>query len=184
MWRSDGRIWVWRMPGEWYRSAYVVPTVKFGGDGITVCGCFSWNGLGPLKILHGNQNMEGYKDILTCYVLSTIEDQFGDDDCLYQHDNAPCHKARSVREWFVDNKVPEMDCPAQRPGLNPVEHLWDELECWLRSRPHRPTSLNALATALQAEWAAIPPETFRRLVESLPTRDRGVIKANGGHIRY
>jgi hypothetical protein len=37
--------------------------------------------------------------------------QFSDDDCLCQHDNAPCHKARSVREWFVDNKVPEMDWP-------------------------------------------------------------------------
>jgi hypothetical protein len=67
-------------------------------------------------------NVEGYKDILTGYILSRVEDQFGDDNCLYQHDNAPCHKARSVREWFVDNMVPEMDCPAQ----SPTEHLWDE----------------------------------------------------------
>jgi hypothetical protein len=47
----------------------------------------------------------------------------GDDDCLYQHDSAPCLKARTVREWFVDNKVPGMDCPAQSPDLNPIEHL-------------------------------------------------------------
>jgi hypothetical protein len=73
-------------------------------------------------------NAEGYKDILTRYVLSTVEDQFGDDDCLYQHDNAPCHEARSVRESFVDNKVPEMDCPAQNPDQIPTENLWDELE--------------------------------------------------------
>jgi hypothetical protein len=31
-------------------------------------------------------NVEGY--ILTRYILSRVEDQFGDDDCLYQHDNA------------------------------------------------------------------------------------------------
>jgi hypothetical protein len=102
--------------------------VKFEGDGITVWWCFSWNGLSPLVILHGNQNVEGYKDILTSSILSTVEDHFSDDDCLYQHDNAPCHKARSVREWFVDNKVPEMVCPAHSPDLNPLEHLLNELE--------------------------------------------------------
>jgi hypothetical protein len=96
-------------------------------------------------------NAEGYKDILTRYVLSTVEDQFGDDDCLYQHDSAPCHKARSVRGWSVDNKVPEMDCRIQSPDLNPTEHLWNELESRLRSRPQRPTSLSSLATTLQEE---------------------------------
>jgi hypothetical protein len=45
-----------------------------------VWGYFSWNGLCPLVILHGNINVEAYKDILTRCVLSTIEDQFGDDD--------------------------------------------------------------------------------------------------------
>jgi hypothetical protein len=64
-------------------------TVKFGG-GITMWGCFSWNGLGPLVILHGYINTEGYKDILTHCVLSMVEDQFGDDDCMYQHESAPC----------------------------------------------------------------------------------------------
>jgi hypothetical protein len=50
-------------------------------------------------------NAEGYKDILTCCILSTVEDEFSDDGCLYQHDSAPCHNSRSVREWFVDSKV-------------------------------------------------------------------------------
>jgi hypothetical protein len=73
MWRSDGRVWVWRMPGERYLPACVMPTVKFGGDSITVWGCFSWNGLGPLVILRGNLNAEGYKDILTRCILSTVD---------------------------------------------------------------------------------------------------------------
>jgi hypothetical protein len=86
-----------------------------------------------------------------------VEDQFGDDDCLYQLDNSPCHKSKSVREWFVDNNVPEMDWPAQSPERNPTEHLWDELERRLRSKLQCPTSLIVLATALQEEWAAILP---------------------------
>jgi hypothetical protein len=77
----------------------------------------------------------------------------------------PCHKARSVREWFVDNNVPEMDCPAQSPDLNPTEYPWGKLERRLLSRPQRPTSLTALVTVLLEKWTAIPPETFRHLVE-------------------
>jgi transposase len=79
------------------------------------------------------------------------EDQLGDDDCLYEHDIAPCRKAKSVRERFVYNKVPEVEWPTQSPDLNPIEHLWDELERRLRYRPQRPTSLNALPASLQEE---------------------------------
>jgi transposase len=77
-----------------------------------------------------------------------------------------------------------MDWPAQSPDLNPIEHLWDELELRLRSRPQCPTSLTALATALQEEWAAIPLETFRHLVESLPGKVRAAIKARDGPTHY
>jgi hypothetical protein len=138
----------------------------------------------PLTILHRSLNAEVYKDSLTPCILFRVEDQFGDDDCLYQHDSAPCHKARSLSEWFMENKVPEMDWPAQCPDLNSIEHLWDESERRFRSRTQHPASLTALATALQEKWAAILPETFRHLVESLPGRVRAVKKTKGGPTQY
>jgi hypothetical protein len=48
----------------------------------------------------------------------------------------------SVREWFVDHKVIEMVWPAQNPDLKPTEHLWDDLERRLRSRPPTPHITN------------------------------------------
>jgi hypothetical protein len=76
----------------------------------------------------------------------------------------------------MDSKVPEMDWPAQSLQLNPIEHLWDELKRRLRSRPLRPTSLFALATALQEEWVAGDVQT----PGGKSGRGRAVTKATGG----
>jgi hypothetical protein len=35
---------------------------------------------------------------------------------------------RFIQKWFVEVGVDELDWPAQNPNLNPIEHLWDELE--------------------------------------------------------
>jgi hypothetical protein len=52
------------MPGELYMLECIVPTIKFGGLGIMVCGCFSWLGLGPLILLKRNLNATASNYIL------------------------------------------------------------------------------------------------------------------------
>ena len=58
---------------------------------------------------------------------------------LFQHHNAPVHKARAIHKWFVEIGVKELDWPAQNPDFNAIKQLWDELELRLRARPNRPT---------------------------------------------
>jgi hypothetical protein len=138
---------VLRIPGERYLPAYVMPTVNLEEVALQCGMCFSWPGFDPHNTAQ-KYKRESIQGNLTGCILSVTEDQFGDDDFLSQHDSAPCHKSRSVREWFVDNKVPEMDWPGQNPDLSRIEHLWDKLELRLCSRPQRPTTLTALAAAL------------------------------------
>ncbi|GFU58133.1 uncharacterized protein TNCV_696471 [Trichonephila clavipes] len=64
--------------------------------------------------------------------------------------------------------VQKLYWPSQSPDLNPIEHLWDELERRLRSQPNRPPSLQALTSAVMDAWKAISTVTYQKLVESLP----------------
>lgn len=184
LFQSDGRVWVWRMPGERLLPECVVPTVKFGGGSIMVWGCFSWYGLGQLVIVHGYMNALSYLDVLDNAACPSLWQFYGTGPYNFQHDNAPCHKARIVNAWFSDNNIGTLQWPAQSPDLNPIEHLWDELERRIRLRPRRPSSLPELATALKEEWSAISPVFYKNLVESLPRRIEAVIRAKGGPTRY
>ena len=78
------------------------------------------------------------------------------------------HKARAIQKWFVEIGVGELDWPVQSLDLNPIEHLWDELEHRLRARPKAPILVPDLTNALVAECRGDLLPMFQRLVESLP----------------
>jgi len=101
-------------------------------------------------------------------------------DCAYQHDNHPKHTAKAVREFFSRSGVRLLQWPSQSPDLNPIDHLWDNVDRRLRAEPRQPTSADAFFAVLQALGQKTAAEKTRVLVASLPRRIAEVIKNKGG----
>ena len=84
-------------------SRYLQPTVKHPSS-VMVWGCFSSQGQGGLYFLPKGQTMNAsrYISVLDDHLLNFMSIH----GCTtFQHDSAPCHKAKSVMNWFHTKNV-------------------------------------------------------------------------------
>ena len=61
---SEGKVYVWRKPGDEYLDKCLVPTVKHGGGNVKLQGCMSSVGTEDVKFIDGTMDRFVYKDIL------------------------------------------------------------------------------------------------------------------------
>lgn len=87
-----------------------------------------------------------------------------------------------MSKWFSKNKINVLDWPSQSPDINPIEHLWDELEH--RMKPYSPKNKEELWRILKHEWDGIGRDVTSKLVDSMPKRLEEVLKNKGGPTRY
>ena len=104
-----------------------------------------------------------YLNIVADQVHPFMTMVFPDGSSLFQQDNAPCHTAHIVREWFEehDEVFMVLPWPPNSPDLNPIEHLWDVLDQQVRSTAAPPQNLQDLKDLLLIFWCQIPQSTFR-----------------------
>ncbi len=116
---SDSRVRIWRIEHESMDPSCLVSMVQVAGGGdVMVWGIFSWHTLGPLVPIDYHLNATAYLSIVASI----------------QQDNAPCHKAQIISDWFLEhgNEFTLLKWPPQSPDLNPIEHLWNVVEWEIR----------------------------------------------------
>ena len=94
LFKNDGSSRVWQKNGTRYNIENLTPTVKHGGGGVMVWGCFSEKGLGPLVKVDGKMNRFDYIEILDKHLLPFIRSKHHRQRYAFQDDNTPVHTAK------------------------------------------------------------------------------------------
>ena len=178
---SDGICWVRRPVNERFNPKYTRPTIKHGGGGIMVWGCFGGFGMGPLVKIDGIMDRFVYQNILENHMLPWAEDNMSL-RWVFQHDNDPKHTSKVVKDWLIANKVNVMVWSAQSPDLNPIENLWDEIDRRLHEK--KLSNVNEMFKEIQRVWNSISGDYIEKLIRSMKSRCQAVITSRGYATRY
>ncbi|KAK7877779.1 hypothetical protein WMY93_031539 [Mugilogobius chulae] len=149
---GDQGLRVWRRGGETYNHECVKRSVKFP-QSVMVWGCMSARGVGKLCFLKKTVNAAVYQDVLETFLIPTVEEQFGEEDFIFQQDLAPAHAAKSTKDWFTRKQLEVLAWPANSPDLNVIENLWAIIKRKIRDR--KPTKLDQLKQNIATAWEAV-----------------------------
>uniref|UniRef100_A0A1I7XPF0 DDE_3 domain-containing protein n=1 Tax=Heterorhabditis bacteriophora TaxID=37862 RepID=A0A1I7XPF0_HETBA len=75
-----------------------------------------------------------------------------------------------------------MEWPSQSPDLNPIEHLWNDVEKEVPRQ--KPSNIRELEVVIKKAWAHISVQRCANLVDSLPRLCAAVIKNFGYPTKY
>ncbi len=99
---SDGRVRIWHKDHESMDQSCLVSVQAAGG--VMVWGIFSWHTLGPLVPIEHRLNATDYLSIVADDVHPFMTSVYPSSDSYFQQDNAPCHKAQIISDWFLKHE--------------------------------------------------------------------------------
>ena len=169
------RICIRRTTAEKYNQD---TKTKKGSGSIRIWCCMSYYGLGIHCIFDGRLNATRYIDILNENLIPSMEKLRQSQPFIFQQDNAPCHRAKRVTEWFSDNRKVCLKWPGNSPDLNCIENLWSWLDRELGKVG--PRSLEQLKEIVPAILERVPKKVIESLVDSMPRRINACMNNNEG----
>ena len=170
-----------RLPNTRFLPQNTVSTVKHSSK-VMVWGCFAAAGRGSLAFVPQGKtvNAQIYLDILK----ERLQRSMTILNCqIFQQDSAPCHTAKSVKNWMQSEGVTVLEWPGNSPDLNPIENLWFMMK--RKVRKHAPTSMADLLYWIRRVWVLeVTRESCAILVSSMPRCIQAVLTNRGKMTKY
>lgn len=142
------------------------------------------------RILRSTINGENYKDILTSTVIPIFKKR-RNRDLIYQHDGAPSHFSRQVRD-VLDKEIPHrwigrgssFPWPPRSPDLSVLDFwLWGDIRHKLYQK-HVPQNLDELANKLTNLLENIETDIIERSFGSFLRRCHLCVEQSGSHFEH
>lgn len=102
----------WR-PGKAYAPRKTKPMFTQPPTGVMIWACVALGKKGPIAVMEypggrgGGMNASCYQDQVLEHIFLPYTESLGSDkhDYMFQQDNAPGHKAKSMKEWFEHHGI-------------------------------------------------------------------------------
>jgi len=168
-----------RASGEPIRDQHTISRGSFCVK-VMFWGFITASGPGMLVPIEGTVNAQRYKSLLTDHLVPLQ----GDEELIFQHDNAPCHKALLVRTFLQEHNIDTLTWPPYSPDMNLIETVWEHLKRKVCSRSH--STRQELIEHTLSVWHEDEDlkETCVRLYDTMTTRVEALRKAKGGYTGY
>ena len=185
LYKSDGRVRVWRRRDERFHPDCIQPCVAFGGGSVMVWGMVSLNCKSDLVTVNGNISARRYRvEILAEHVEPHFDDHALADRPIVMHDGPTPHTARISMAFLRQSAMEVLLWPSLSLDLNPNEHVWDYIRRHLNKVDPRVQSLDELQQAIHEVLRHMPQQYVRRLIHSMRRGVAAVIAADGGSTHY